>query len=46
MMSIDDMIISLKAKNIKFNYINEDEAKNYLMFNNSYYNVFRMRRIL
>ena len=39
MMNIDDMIISLKTKNIKFNYINEDEAKNYLMFNNSYYNV-------
>ena len=39
MMSIDDMISSLKAKNIKFNYISEDEAKNYLMFNNSYYNV-------
>ena len=39
MMSIDDMIISLKAKNIKFNYISEDEVKNYLMFNNSYYNV-------
>ena len=33
MMSIDDMIISLKAKNIKFNYISEDEVKNYLMFN-------------
>ena len=39
MMSIDDMIISLKTKNIKFSYISEDEAKNYLMFNNSYYNV-------
>ena len=39
MMNIDDMIISLKTKNIKFNYINEDEVKNYLMFNNSYYNV-------
>ena len=39
MMSIDDMIINLKTKNIKFNYISEDEVKNYLMFNNSYYNV-------
>ena len=39
MMSVDDMIINLKDKNIKFNYISEDDAKDYLVFDNSYYNV-------
>lgn len=39
MISVDDMIINLNDKNIKFNYISEDDAKDYLVFDNSYYNV-------
>lgn len=39
MMRIEEMIPYLKQKNIKFEKISEEEAENYLRFNNNYYNL-------
>ena len=39
MLNIDELINNLKDKNIKFNYMNEEEVKLYLKTNNNYYNV-------
>ena len=38
MMNISEMIPYLKRKNIKFNFISEEDAEIYLKYNN-YYNV-------
>lgn len=38
MMNISEMIPYLKRKNIKFNFISEEDAETYLKYNN-YYNV-------
>lgn len=39
LVTIDTMITLLKSKNIKFNYITENEAKIYLKKNNNYFNI-------
>lgn len=39
MMNISEMIIDLKQKNVKFNLIIEEAAKDYLKYNNNYYNI-------
>lgn len=39
MMNISEMIIDLKQKNVKFNLITEEAAKDYLKYNNNYYNI-------
>lgn len=39
MMNLSDMIPYLKQKNIKFNYISEKAAEEYLKLNNNYYNL-------
>lgn len=39
MLHVDEMIDYLKLKNIKFNYISENDAEKYLRENNNYYNV-------
>ena len=39
MMRIEEMIPHLKTKNIKFNIMNEVDAKKYLQDNNNYYNL-------
>ncbi len=39
MIRIDEMVDYLKAKNIKFEKISEEEAEKYLRYNNNYYNV-------
>ena len=39
MMRIEEMIPHLKTKNIKFNIMNELDAKKYLQDNNNYYNL-------
>ena len=38
-MNISEMIPYLKRKNIKFNFISEEDAEIYLKYNNNYYNV-------
>ena len=39
MLFVDEMISYLKNKNIKFNYISENDALKYLKSNNNYYNL-------
>ena len=39
MLSIAEMINNLKSKNIKFEKMDENEAQNYLKYNNNYYNL-------
>ena len=39
MMNISEMIPYSKRKNIKFNFISEEDAEIYLKYNNNYYNV-------
>lgn len=39
MMNISEMITDLKQKNVKFNLITEEAAKDYLKYNNNYYNI-------
>lgn len=39
MMNISEMIPYLKRKNIKFNFISEEDTEIYLKYNNNYYNV-------
>ena len=39
MMNISEMITDLKQKNVKFNLITEEAAKEYLKYNNNYYNI-------
>ena len=39
MMNISEMITNLKQKNVKFNLITEEAAKEYFKSNNNYYNI-------
>ena len=38
-MSLREMITNLKQKNVKFNLITEEAAKEYLKSSNNYYNI-------
>ena len=38
-MSLREMITNLKQKNVKFNLITEEAAKEYFKSNNNYYNI-------
>ena len=40
MLFVDEMISYLKNKNIKFNYISENDALKYLKSNNNYYRAY------
>lgn len=39
MLKISEIVNHMKSKNIKFNYMNENDVKRYLTENNNYYNV-------
>lgn len=39
MLKVSEMVSYLKEKNIKFNIISEQDAENYLKYNNNYYNI-------
>ena len=39
MLPLNKMVDNLKNKNIKFNYVKEENAENYLRFNNNYFNL-------
>ena len=39
MLKVNQLVEHMKNKNIKFNYISEEEAENYLKYNNNYFNL-------
>ena len=40
MLKVSELIEHLKIKNVKFNYINENQAESYLTNNNNYFNLY------